>query len=64
MTSEQIMSQAIDFDPTNPAPMTNVAEFGFEGRFEDMADDARYFEYSRAANPIGSGHAPKVPISS
>ena len=43
-------------DPTFPAPMTTVAEYGFEGRFEDWADDARYFEYSKAANPIGSGH--------
>jgi hypothetical protein len=42
--------------------MTNVAERGFEGRFEDWADDAQYFEYSKAANPIGSGHTPKVPI--
>src|ERR1700740_2981429 len=48
--------------PTIPAPMTNVAEYGFEGRFEEWADDARYFEYSKAANPIGSGHAPQVPI--
>lgn len=50
-------------DPTIPAPMTNVAEYGFEGRFEDWADDACYFEYSKAANPIGSGHAPQVPIT-
>ena len=51
-----------NLDPTIPAPMTNVAEYGFEGRFEEWADDARYFEYSKAANPIGSGHAPQVPI--
>ena len=51
-------------DPTLPAPMTNVAEYGFEGRFEDWAEDARYFEYSKAANPIGSGHTPQVPIRS
>ncbi len=44
------------------ANATNVAEYGFEGRFADWADDARYFEYSKAANPIGSGHAPQVPI--
>jgi hypothetical protein len=37
-------------DPTVPAPMTNVAEYGFEGRLEDWAGDARYFEYSKAAN--------------
>ena len=61
--SEQ--SAAVNLDPTIPAPManaTNVAEYGFEGRFADWADDARYFEYSKAANPIGSGHAPQVPI--
>jgi len=51
-----------DLDPTVPAPVTNVAEYGFEGRFDDWADNARYFEYSKAANPIGSGHAPQVPI--
>jgi gentisate 1,2-dioxygenase len=53
---------AVNLDPTIPAPMTNVAEYGFEGRFEEWADDARLFEYSRAANPIGSGHATQVPI--
>jgi gentisate 1,2-dioxygenase len=53
---------AVNLDPTIPAPMTNVAEYGFEGRFEEWADDARLFEYSKAANPIGSGHAPQVPI--
>src|ERR1700682_4620210 len=51
-------------DPTIPAPMTNVAEYGFEGRFEDWAQDARYFEYSKAANPIGSGHTSSLPITS
>src|SRR6202048_3954165 len=54
---------AVNLDPTIPAPMTNVAEYGCEGRFEDWADDAHYFEYSKAANPIGSGHAPQVPIT-
>lgn len=53
---------AINIDPTVAAPMTNVAEYGFEGRFDDWADDARYFEYSQAANPIGSGSIAKVPI--
>jgi len=55
-------SLAANLDPTIPAPMTNVAEYGFEGRFEDWAGDARYFEYSKAANPVGSGHVPPVPI--
>ncbi len=61
MTTEQ--SLAPNLDPTIPAPMINVAEYGFEGRFEDWANDAEYFEYSKAANPIGSGHAPQVPIT-
>jgi len=55
-------AMSVDLDPTIPAPMTNVAEYGFEGRFEEWADDARLYEYSKAANPIGSGHAPQVPI--
>jgi hypothetical protein len=50
------------FDPTVPtAPMTNVAEYGFEGRFEDWAEDTRYFEYSKAANPSGQGTLPRFP---
>jgi gentisate 1,2-dioxygenase len=59
---QQEVVESMNLDPTMPAPMTNVAEFGFEGRFEEWADDARYFEYSKAANPIGSGHVPQVPI--
>jgi gentisate 1,2-dioxygenase len=56
------VAESMNSDPTMPAPMTNVAEFGFEGRFEEWAEDARYFEYSKAANPIGAGHVPQVPI--
>ena len=52
---QQSAAESVNVDPTTPAPLTNVAEFGFEGRFEEWADDARYFEYSKAANPIGSG---------
>ena len=48
-------------DPAIAAPVTNVAEYGFEGRFEDWTGDARYFEYSTAANPIASGHTSTVP---
>jgi gentisate 1,2-dioxygenase len=59
---EQSATGSVNLDPTVPEPMTNVAEYGFEGRFENWADDARYFEYSKAANPIGSGYAPQVPI--
>ena len=40
---EQSAAGSVNLDPTIPAPMTNVAEYGFEGRFEDWADDARYF---------------------
>lgn len=56
------IATSVNLDPTTPAPMTNIAEFGFEGRFEEWAEDARLFEYSKAANPIGSGHAPQLPI--
>jgi gentisate 1,2-dioxygenase len=50
-------------DPTIAAPITNVAEYGFEGRFEDWTEQARYFEYSTAANPIGSGHTSRIPLT-
>jgi gentisate 1,2-dioxygenase len=29
---------------------------------EDWTGDARYFEYSLAANPVGSGHIPRLPM--
>jgi len=29
---------------------------------DDWSGEARYFEYSRAANPVGSGHIPGVPM--
>jgi gentisate 1,2-dioxygenase len=50
-------------DPTIAPPVINIAQYGFEGRFEDWTGDARYFEYSEAANPIGSGHTPKLPAT-
>lgn len=52
----------LDIDPSIGVPAIDVAEYGFEGRFQDWADDARYFEYSKAADPIGSGHTSKIPI--
>src|ERR1700733_5734785 len=60
--TESTVTEAVDLDPTVAAPPTDVAQYAFEGRFEDWADHPRYFEYSKAANPIGSGHAPQVPI--
>jgi gentisate 1,2-dioxygenase len=59
---QQSVAESMNLDPMVPAPMTNVAEYAFEGRFEEWSDDARYFEYSKAANPIGSGHVPQLPI--
>ena len=56
-------TSTITLDPTIAAPMANVAEYGFEGRFEDWAHDARFFEYTRAADPIGSGHVTRMPIA-
>lgn len=29
---------------------------------EDWSGEARYWEYSRAANPVGSGHIPPIPM--
>ena len=62
ITQSQGVPGSVNIDPTVPAPEVNVAEYGFEGRFADWAADARYFEYSQAANPIGSGAEPKVPV--
>jgi gentisate 1,2-dioxygenase len=62
MSIENPDHSVVNLDPTVQAPMTNVAEYAFEGRFQDWDDDARYYEYSKAANPVGSGHAPQVPI--
>ncbi|MEQ1529806.1 MAG: cupin [Methylococcales bacterium] len=30
--------------------------------FADWTGDARFYEYTKAANPIGSGHTPSIPI--
>jgi gentisate 1,2-dioxygenase len=65
MTSDQMatgIGEADALGRIGHATATNVAEYGFEGRFEDWTEDARYFEYSTAANPIGSGHTSPVPI--
>jgi len=40
----------------------DVSEWSFEGRFADWTGDARYFEYTRAANPVGSGRTAKIPV--
>jgi len=44
--------------------MTFLADMGVRiGELsEDWSGDARYFEYSKAANPIGSGYTPSMPI--
>lgn len=44
-------------------PAVNVAETGFEGRFDDWGDDARYFEYSKAANPLATGRISRIPAA-
>ncbi len=40
----------------------DVSEWSFEGRFGDWTADARYFEYTKAVNPIGAGLTPRIPI--
>jgi gentisate 1,2-dioxygenase len=63
MASTPIVDEVELLDPTIAAPVTNVARYAFEGRFEDWTSDARYYEYSKAANPIGSGHTTQVPVA-
>ena len=42
--------------------LVDVARSGFEGPFADWTADARYFEYTKAANPIGAGLTPHIPM--
>src|SRR6478735_573639 len=42
--------------------MSSSASLAVGTAIEDWTGDARYFEYTRAANPVGSGHTPKIPI--
>jgi gentisate 1,2-dioxygenase len=63
MVSTAVFSEVDELDPTVAAPVVNLAQHGFEGRFEDWTGDARYFEYSAAANPLASGHTSKVPAA-
>lgn len=62
MTSTDIRSTDY-LDPTIAPlpPLVDVSETGFEGRFEDWSDDARYFEYSKAANPLAGGTITAIP---
>lgn len=50
------------FDPNLAAPAVDVSQYGFEGRFDDLTGDDLYFEYTKAANPLASGHVSRVPI--
>lgn len=47
---------------TGQLETVDLGERDFEGRFADWTGPARYFEYTRAANPIGLGLTPKVPM--
>lgn len=47
-------------DPTIAAPSGAV---GIEDRFEDWAQDARYFEYSKAADPLAVGTISRIPAT-
>ncbi|MFI6980594.1 cupin [Embleya sp. NPDC050154] len=59
--------EAALFDPTAAAPpLVDVARFGFEGPLAATAaawsEDAVYWEYTKAANPIGAGYTTPVPV--
>jgi gentisate 1,2-dioxygenase len=60
MTTSELLQRS-DLDPAVPAPAVDVTRYGFEGPFEDWADDARYFEYTKAANPLAVGTTTPVP---
>ncbi len=49
---------------SRPTPTAPEAEPGLQigAALEDWTGDARFFEYTKAANPIGSGHTPRVPM--
>jgi gentisate 1,2-dioxygenase len=59
VTAENTRSTTLSerVDPTiAPFPQpVNVAEIGFEGRFEDWAEHGEYYEYTTAANPLAPG---------
>ena len=48
--------------PTMAAIKTTGPTLQVGNAVEDWTGDARFFEYSRAANPIGSGHTSAIPI--
>ena len=47
---------------TGELTTVDVGTRDFDGPFADWTADARYFEYTRAANPIGLGLTPRVPM--
>src|SRR5260221_561164 len=47
-------------DGSETAPVGPGLRIG--AAIEDWAGDARFFEYSQAANPIGSGFTPRLPL--
>ncbi|MFC0082582.1 cupin domain-containing protein [Aciditerrimonas ferrireducens] len=49
-------------DPTVPVGPLDLSAFGFEGRLADLTAKARFFEYTAAADPIGAGLTPAVPV--
>jgi len=52
-------------DPTGVRTLGNLdvaASAAPEATGEDWTRDARYLEYTSAADPIGSGHTPRVPL--
>ncbi|MDT7685595.1 MAG: hypothetical protein QOG57_5905 [Pseudonocardiales bacterium] len=64
-TTEQL--SAFDLDPTVAAPVVDVSRFGFEGPLDEAAAeyarDARFFEYTKAANPLATGTISAVPAT-
>jgi gentisate 1,2-dioxygenase len=57
-------AMAVTDSPTTPLTPPGRPESGLQVGYaiEDWTGDARFFEYSRAANPIGSGYTPRIPM--
>jgi len=63
-TAEQPLSEQgqSSLDPTVPVTPVDLSRLGFEGPLADLTGQARFYEYTAAADPIGAGLVPPVPV--
>ncbi|CAN5397475.1 hypothetical protein BH10ACT3_BH10ACT3_08800 [soil metagenome] len=58
----QLVPELLVAETDHPAPGAAPGALSVGTATEDWSGDARYFEYSRAANPVGAGITSKVPM--